>query len=265
MKDCSILQEQVNHVGRWCAENQLPINIDKCKVCTFTLKKQPLLFNYTLDDVSLVRCTNIKDLGVIFDTKLSYTDHLNAIVNAANKTLGFIVRNSTSFNNVTALKCIYFSLVRSKLEYCSLIWYPHSQIHINSLERIQRRFLKFLTFRVDNYYPNRGYDHKLLLERFKIQPLHTRRILHSLSFLFKLFHANVDSPSLLGSFNIRVPRFGSRDDCMFYCQNARTNVLVKSPIYVMANNYNHISRHCDINACNLNNLLAAATNFFDNM
>uniref|UniRef100_V5GPT7 RNA-directed DNA polymerase n=1 Tax=Anoplophora glabripennis TaxID=217634 RepID=V5GPT7_ANOGL len=164
LEDCLILQEQVDLVSRWCENNQLPINIDKCKICSFTSKKEPLVFGYTLENALLARCDNVKDLGVIYDNRLSFTDHINTIINAANRSLSFIVRNSSSFNDVTALKCLFYSLVRSKLEYCSLIWYPYYQIHTNKLEKVQRRFLKFLSFRIDGYYPNRGFEHRLLLD-----------------------------------------------------------------------------------------------------
>ena len=37
---------------------------------------------------------------------------------------GFIKRICTTFTDVQALQCLYISLVRSQLEYCSVIWNP---------------------------------------------------------------------------------------------------------------------------------------------
>lgn len=265
VNDCILLQELVDAVGIWCTKNQLPINIDKCKVCSFTLKQKPILFEYNLNLSNLSRTTDIKDLGIYFDSKLSFSNHINHIADTAFKTLGFIIRNASNFSNISALKALYFSLVRSRLEYASIIWYPYYQINITVIERVQRRFLKFLSYKIDNFYPDRGYNHNLLLERFNCNSLYTRRILSSLAFLFKIFHNLIDSSSILSKFNIRVPRPESRMECMFYNRNARTNIQANSPIYIMSYNFNCISNLCDINACTLKELLAVALEHFGNI
>nr|CAH7722487.1 unnamed protein product [Callosobruchus chinensis] len=50
------------------------------------------------------------------------------------KSLGFIIRNSRSFRNESALKTLYDSFLRSQLEYSSIIWNPIYQVHKNALE-----------------------------------------------------------------------------------------------------------------------------------
>lgn len=262
ISDCLNLQLSIDLVEEWCSKNQLPINVDKCKICSFTHKTQPILFNYNLNATALKRCNSVKDLGVIMDDKFSFSNHINQMVNTAYKTLGFVIRNSSNFNDVAALKCLYYSLVRSKLEYCSIIWYPFYRTHIDLVESVQRRFLKFLSYRADGYYPPRGYNHSFLLQRFNFDSLHTRRVLASLSLLFKLFHNRIDSASMLNMFDLRVPRLGSRDHCMFYCHNVRTNLGKKSPVYVMSINFNQISSLCDLHTCTLKNLLLIGSQFF---
>lgn len=36
----------------------------------------------------------VKDLGVLFDEKLSFKNHVNSIVSRASKSMGFILRSS---------------------------------------------------------------------------------------------------------------------------------------------------------------------------
>lgn len=48
--------------------------------------------------------------------------------------LGFICRNSRKFNDLLCWKTQYYVLVRSILEYCSIIWNPYQSTLINKIE-----------------------------------------------------------------------------------------------------------------------------------
>lgn len=50
-------------------------------------------------------------------------------------------------NNVRVLKNIYFSLVRSQLEYADLLWSPNSITLTQNQESIQNSFLRFISFK----------------------------------------------------------------------------------------------------------------------
>lgn len=260
--DCVQLQSQIVELEKWCDKNKLSMNVSKCKVCSYTRKIQQITYDYRFNNISLSRCTSTRDLGIHFDSKLSFADHIKQISSAALKMLGFIIRNCKFFTNVTALKTLYFTLVRSKLEYGSLIWYPYYNVHIIALENVQRRFLKFLAFRSDGFYPNRGYSQSTLLTRFEIPSLELRRIKTTLIFLYKLLHNLIDSPALLSQIYFHVPRLNLRNSVTFYCRNARTNVLIKSPVHISCYNFNKIANICDINSCSLNNLLQISEQSF---
>ena len=152
--------------------------------------------------------------------------------------------------------------MRSKLEYGDLIWHPHYDIYINLLERVQRRFLKVLACKVDGVYPMRGIAHSVLTSRFDKQTLGHRRLLSSLTFLYNLLHNTVDAPILLYMLHFQIPRQNLRINQTFYCNNARTNTLVKSPMYVMSDNFNKIAHLCDINHSALPELVNVANNYF---
>lgn len=263
LENCLELQSQIDIVQRWCGANNLPMNVSKCKVCSYTRRSESLLYNYTYDSISLIRCNLIKDLGILFDSKLSFGDHIQHIASSALKMLGFIIRNCRCFSNIFALKTLYFALVRSKLEYGSLVWYPHYDIHKNTLESVQRRFLKYIAFKSDGIYPVRGYNHTVLLLRFNISSLEHRRIVSSLVFLYKLLHNLIDSPALLSKICIHVPRVNTRLDCTFYCTGSRTNILIKSPVHIMCNNFNKICNLCDINHCSLGKLLQISRQYLN--
>lgn len=256
--DCDSLQEVINNLQDWCILNKLHLNVDKCKVLSFTNRKTSYNFNYRINDIILSRCTDTKDLGIVFDHKLSFNKHINLKISEAMKMLGFIIRNCKNFNNMQALSTLYYSFVRSKLEYGSVIWNPCYNYQKNALEKIQRRFLKFLSFKIDGTYPVRDIDYSSLLERFNYNNLELRRNCAAIVFLYKVVRGEIDCPEILAQIKFLVPRLGTRQHVTFYCNNSRTNVQLKSPITNMCVNFNKISNSCDIHVCTKKQLLETA-------
>jgi hypothetical protein len=190
--DFNLLQNNLDAVVEWSSRNRLSLNTAKCFVSSYSRIRSVKEHTYIIDQHRLERVYKFKDLGVTFDTKLNFNDHLNNIVSKALKTYGFVFRNCKDFSNPKTLLLLYTSLIRSQLEYCSLIWYPIYITNINELEKVQRKFLKFLSFQLDGVYPIRNYDNNMLLGRFKLKSLYTRRVNAVVSFLYKLVHHKFD-------------------------------------------------------------------------
>ena len=81
--------------------------------------------SYTLDPNGeiLKSAKNIKDLGITISYDLSWSDHIDEVVNKANKVLGVIKRVLGS-NSVNEFSLLYKSLVRPILEYAAPVWCP---------------------------------------------------------------------------------------------------------------------------------------------
>lgn len=77
------------------------------------------------------RCSVVKDL---YDN-LSFRNHIATKATESLKVYGFCIRNCRQFNNVTSLKILYFTYVKSKLEYACIIWNP-IQIETNMLQKL---------------------------------------------------------------------------------------------------------------------------------
>jgi len=130
--DASLLQIDLNILSDWCSVNKLPLSIEKCKVITFSRSQAPLFHSYHINKFPLTRVHDINDLGVVFDSILSFNKHLSHLINKSSMILGFIIRNCKDFTDPIALKTIYTSLVRAKLEYNSVIWSPYKKHQIQS-------------------------------------------------------------------------------------------------------------------------------------
>nr|CAH7727822.1 unnamed protein product [Callosobruchus chinensis] len=251
--DCLVLQQDIDAISAWSLSNHLELNIDKCSIVCYTKKSNPLRFTYRIGQAILSGQEQIRDLGILFDQKMSFSPHIESTVSSSNRMLGFIIRNGRQFST-SVLKILYTSYVRSKLEYGVLIWYPYYATHISQIERVQRKFLKYLYFKRTGVFPERGFNYSILLSEANFISLNSRRIYLASAFLYKLLHGNIICEFLLAKVSFTVPRLNSRNSRTFYCECARTNIMNRSPISIICKNFNLMCDSCDINFSSLPDL-----------
>lgn len=203
--DCCALQADIRTVSRWCEVNGMQMNVSKCKVITFTRRQSIISFDYSLDNTSLEKVRTIKDLGVTLDSKLRFNEHISVTTAKANAMLGFLRRNTSQFDNVYALKSLYCALVRSILEYGVQIWAPYHAVHIERIERVQKRFLRFALRGLPWNDPVNlpPYENRCAL--IGLQPLASRRVMLQRLFTFDVIRNNIDCSSLLENVRLHVP------------------------------------------------------------
>lgn len=90
-------------------------------------------------------------LGVIFQTTLLFSSHIEYICMKALRCLGFIIRNTKDFKNELWLKTLHTSLVIPILEYCSIIWNPYQKSLSEAIERVQRRFVRLIAYKRNTF------------------------------------------------------------------------------------------------------------------
>ena len=120
-----MLQSDLFRLTEWSKTWQLKFNPDKFETMRMTHKQDKSKESYTLDPNGeiLKSAKNIKDLGITISYDLSWSDHIDEVVNKANKVLGVIKRVLGS-NSVNEFSLLYKSLVRPILEYAAPVWCP---------------------------------------------------------------------------------------------------------------------------------------------
>lgn len=131
LSDADELQQDLNRLSDWCIANKLFLNITKCCAVTYHRLRKPIAYDYQVNGNILSRRTEMRDLGVIFDTKICFNSHIDYSIAKAFSMLGFIMRAGEELSDPYALKTVYCSLVRSILEYCCVVWNPHYNVHID--------------------------------------------------------------------------------------------------------------------------------------
>jgi hypothetical protein len=135
------LQSDLAKLEKWSNMRQMKFNIDKCSV--IHLGKVNPKNQYTLGNSILKHSERERDLGVIIDKTMKFSEQVNSAVGKANSVLGMIKRNITCKNKNIITK-LYKSLVRPILEYCVQVWRPHLRKDIDKMERVQHRATRMM-------------------------------------------------------------------------------------------------------------------------
>ncbi|CAI6371997.1 unnamed protein product [Macrosiphum euphorbiae] len=189
--DINLLQSDLASFNEWCISNSLSLNIDKCQIVTYSKKHNPLHFNYHICDITLHRSSLFKDLGILFDSKLLFNAHVSAIKNKALAVFAMIKRNCSDFHDPLTFKRLYTSLVRSLLEYASLIWDHNNVGHNDQLEKVQNEALRFIGHKCNvQRTPHSGYGN--ILKLLNLEPLNVRRHLSYNTYLTDLLNNKID-------------------------------------------------------------------------
>ena len=143
---CLQLQNDINELQKWSAKWNLFFNADKCKVMHFGRNNAKYNYTMKLNDneiMNVINCEEEKDLGVIFDSKLSFDAHVQCVISKANRNIGIIRRTFRYLSRKSFIQ-LYKSLVRPHLEYGNTIWFPCLKRQSSSIEKVQRRATRFL-------------------------------------------------------------------------------------------------------------------------
>ena len=171
------LQSDLDGVSSWSLKWKLFFNENKFVHIRFNSTNSVSTASYRIGGREIERKTHHKDLGVIYNNNLIWTEHYDYIIVKAYNTLG-LLRRTFKNNNIQAKKQLYISLVRSQLLYCSQIWRPQLIKDIIKLERIQRRATKYI---LNNY----DLSYKQRLQQLHMLPLMYTYELNDLMLLIK--------------------------------------------------------------------------------
>ena len=101
-------------------------------------------FVYSMNETPISYTAVEKDLGVLINSKLDWTEHCNAIYAKANQRLGLLKRTCHFTKNIGKRRAFYLSQVRSHFEHCTIVWRPSAQTMVEKLESIQKRAVKWI-------------------------------------------------------------------------------------------------------------------------
>ena len=155
-KDIDLLIAKVNEdlssAENWFAENKLSLNIKKTKYMLFDKSRSRNRdFEVYICNKVLERVKSKKFLGITFDEKLAWKEHINVIISKLNSCLG-ISRRARPYLNRAYLMIIYHSLMQSHINYCNTTWAAWeprgNKALLRRLQAVCNKFIR-LTFNID--------------------------------------------------------------------------------------------------------------------
>ena len=179
------LQKDLKLLENWAEEWGMKFNAKKCYI--ISTEKGGIPFFYTLNDHIFQYVGTNPYLGVTLSEDLTFDAHVGNITKKGSRMLGFIQRNLKG--SPSRLKELaYLTLVRSGLEYASVVWDPFLQREIDRLEKIQRRAARFVT---NNYRRECGLTSTQLIDSLGWDSLQERRKTARLCMLYKAINGEV--------------------------------------------------------------------------
>jgi len=134
--DQQILQKRINELVEWTQRWLLSLNTKKYLVVSFARdvnKDSVYTIPHKVQESVIIESRNtVRDLGVIFDEKLTFRDHIHCKINMAYKMVGLIKRNF-KYLSISSFVLVYKNLVRSQLDYCNSVWTPYRKSDIEAL------------------------------------------------------------------------------------------------------------------------------------
>ena len=188
-QDHQTLQGDLNNLQIWADDWGMKFNAKKCYLLSTKSKSSHF---YTINDQILKQVQDNPYLGITFSEDLKWKTHINNTSKKANSTLGFLRRNLRHCP-MPCRKNAYLALVRSKLEYGSVVWDPYLKNDIDRLERVQRSAARFIT---GDYKSRHEGCVTNMLTDLDLPSLEKRRRQQRLTFLYKVVKGHVPASNI---------------------------------------------------------------------
>lgn len=246
--DIRLFQSAIDQLYEWCVRNKLYLNLRKCFIMWITRTEATGDYEFTINNGQhrFEKVNVHRDLGVLFDSKLNFIKHIQTVVASAKGALGFIKRTLKNKFTIASAKMLYFALVRSKLEFASVVWQPYHDCYVNRIESVQKDFviwsLRAIFQRDENY---RLPEYELRCKYLKIQTLLRRRINDSIFLIYDLLLGNLISNALRERIDYTRLQYDPnqrilRNTDLIRMETFRTDYVHYQPFYVACRNFNKI-------------------------
>ena len=130
-----------------------------------------------INGCSVNEVNEIKDLGIFFNSRLSFNEHISSVISKARQRV-FLLRKCFSHTSSAILVRAFKTYVLPILEYCSPVWTPSTVTDIVRIESVLRLFTKQLVKD-----PSMSYSERLSC--LNLISLEKRRLIADLVLLFK--------------------------------------------------------------------------------
>lgn len=183
--DNRILQDDLNKMCKWSETWLLKFHPNKCNSIAIGNNEANHEYKLNIDNHTIEQVTEIKDIGVIIDSELTFKLHIYKKIDTANSILG-VIRRSYKYLDINIFIPLYKGLVRSHFDYAATVWDPYVAKFIEDIESVQRRATILVPEIKHMSYPDR-------LKKLNLPTLAYRRTRGELIEVFKIINSVYDN------------------------------------------------------------------------
>lgn len=225
-----VVQNGLDIIMNWSICNNMVINIEKCEGIIFTQSNidkynysniNPNVLKLNINGIDIDWCRCVKLLGILFDSSLTFGDHINKVKRESSWRLRqlSLVCGSDWGGSAKSLRAIYISYVLSLILYGSSVWWPC--ISISNGEKIDK--LHYLACRIITGCVKSTTIESLLLEANLI-PLQYEMIIRLLISVERYRRFHVDESLSVLAYSI-LPKLIKKKQCWQHLSERLFNSL----------------------------------------
>lgn len=137
--DINILQRDINTFSKWCRDNRLLLNAAKTTFMSFAKRTRKFESTYALDGGIIKRSTSVRDLGIVFDERLVFRQHIEQVVHRAESMLAVACRYAREAGNQSLIFKVFQVHIAPLLEYNSIVWSQNATGLSLMIESVKRK------------------------------------------------------------------------------------------------------------------------------
>lgn len=237
--DSKQLQEAIDNFSDWIIANKLKINVAKTFHVTYMRKTPPyhIMTQYYIHDERIAKSELVRDLGILFDDKLTFKQHTEDLLARTHKMFGASYRFVRDIHAPQLLTKILTEFIAPIVDYGSIIWGCNKSMITAKLEKIYHSCSRIVTgspYRTDadNYV-----DFIQRMKNIGLLTFEQKRQIASCIFGIKILkglaQTKLQSAFINSLYNSTYP---IRDPPIFYIDNR--NIPRESPLFFIMNNIN---------------------------
>ena len=168
------------NVSEWFRANKLAANASKTSCIIFNNRNATSLkLSFDSQNISPVNC--VKFLGLLIDSKLSWSEHTEHVKSKLSKAL-YVMNSLKHFVPICQMKNMYFTMVQPYINYGLLLWGNTFDTYLKPLIVKQKHALRIMCNVSYNAHTS------ALFKRHSIIKLQDMFVIESCIFMFRLIH-----------------------------------------------------------------------------
>ena len=188
----STLSQTLENVHSWLTSNKLFLNPDKTEFLLIGSRHSRSLLpstSFTFSSSIISPSTSVRNLGVVFDSNLTFSNHISSICKSCRFAISQLRRVRQSLDLSTSI-ILANSLVSSRLDFCNSLYAGLTDSSIHRLQLVQNSLARVIFPTV-----NRRQHITPVLKKLHWLPVSQRILFKIATLTFKSLHAQ--SPSYL--------------------------------------------------------------------